>query len=455
MKNSIFSEFNRIFFVGIGGVSMSALCELSGQFGAILGGSDMVESDVTTRLKNKGVKIFVGHDVGNINKFKPNLVVYTGAVNQSNPEIVQAVKLGIKTMERSEFLGEVCKLYQNVIAVSGTHGKTTTSAMISNIFVCAGLNPTCHIGGFVKNFNSNLKIGDTKYFITEACEYKRSFEKIFSTCAVVTNIECDHMDCYADINDLRNSFLTFCNNASTHLITSDYDLINSINKKLNVSLIGKCCGFNYCAKNLKSTKGNYEFDCYKNNKFLLHIKLNIMGKYNVQNALFAIAVAQKFDIPLIDIYNGLNSFCGVMRRNEKMGQYLGVDVFADYCHHPTEILSSIKAFKEVYTNVLCVFQPHTYSRTKLLINSFKTCFLGVKHLVIFKTYAARENYDKLGSETQLFFKVKNKNKTLALSANELVDQINKHLKNIDVIIVLGAGDLYNKFVDILALNKNK
>lgn len=452
MKNYLFSEYNRIFFIGVGGISMSALCLLSASFGAECAGSDMVMSHITDNLTKQGIKVFSEHNANNIKNFKPNLVVYTGAINAENPELKLALKLNIKCLERADFLGLVASNFKNVIAIAGTHGKTTTSAMISEIFIAAGLNPTCHIGGEVKNFNSNLKLGDNNYFITEACEYKKSFEKIFSTCAVVTNIERDHMDCYTNLKDLRDAFKIFSENSNEHLVTGDLKLPYEINKKLNVCSCGVADYYDYYAENLKAKNGCYEFDCYEFGKFLMHFKLNVMGKYNVKNALYAICVARKFNIELSIIYSALINFNGVKRRNEFMGEISGVPVYADYCHHPTEIKNSIMGFNEIYKNILCVFQPHTYSRTVALKKEFGICFDGVKKLIIFKTYAAREKYDYNGSETALFKKIKLKNKVLALNFDELVAQLKPGLNQFDVILVLGAGDLYNYFENLNNFN---
>ena len=452
MKKNLFNEYNRIFFIGVGGISMSALCQLAVHFGADCAGSDVTMSHITNNLSSIGVKVFILHNAVNIKTFKPNLVVYTGAISSENPELLLAKKLNIKCLERADFLGLVCNQFNNVIAIGGTHGKTTTSAMISEIFVEAKLNPTCHIGGEVKNFNSNLRLGYNNYFITEACEYKKSFEKIYSVCAVVTNIERDHMDCYTNINDLRNAFKIFSENSSEHLVSGDLKLPYEVNKKLNVCTCGVADYYDYYADNLISNNGCYEFDCYEFGKFLMHFKLKCMGIYNVKNALYAICVARKFNIELNCIYNALINFNGVKRRNEFMGEINGVPVYADYCHHPTEIKSSILGYSEIYKNILCIFQPHTYSRTIALKKEFSTCFEKVKKLIVFKTYPAREKYNHSGSETALFKKVKLKNKVLALTESELKNELKINKNNYDVILVLGAGDLYNLFEDLNNFN---
>lgn len=439
MRKSKKNNGNRVFFIGVGGISMSALAKLTKHGGNVVAGSDAQNSHIVESLKTQ-FKVFVGHNEKNIKAFKPNLVVYSGAINTNNVELKYAIEHNIPTMERSKFLGFMCKNYKNVIAISGTHGKTTTTAMITEIFLKAGLNPTAHIGGEVKNLDGNLVLGGTDFFITEACEYKKSFEQIFSTLGVVTNIECDHMDCYFNIEDLKNSFAKFLNQAKCCLVNNSCDVISNIKTK-KIFTFGK--NANFRAENLKNKNGCYSFDCYFNNDYLANFKLNVMGEYNVQNALIAIGVAKIFGISTNVIYDALIGFNGVKRRNENLGKVNGTVVFADYCHHPTEIVDSIENFSKIYKKILCVFQPHTYSRTKTLINDFVVAFKKTKKLIIFKTYAAREEYVLEGSETELFKRVKHKNKQLILDENNLISEIKNRAQNFDCILILGAGDMYD------------
>lgn len=439
MGKSLKINGNRVFFVGVGGISMSALAMLCHNFGAIVGGSDAVKNNITLGLE-KHIKLFYGHNKHNIIKFKPNLIVYTGAVNFDNPELEFAINNNIKVMERSEFLGMICKNYKNVIAVAGTHGKTTTTAMIAEIFMLAKLNPTIHIGGEVVNLNSNFVVGGNEYFITEACEYKKSFEHINSSVAVITNIECDHMDCYKSYNDLCDSFIKFANQSKNLIVFNSNPIKEKVQTK-HVQIVN--FEFGLQAKNIKILQNEISFDVFEFGLYLANFKLSVFGEYNVDNALLAIGVARHFNVCVATIYDALKNFKGVKRRNEKLGKINGISVYADYCHHPTEIKKSINAFKGKFNKILCVFQPHTYSRTKMLIKDFDQCFKGVNKLIIFKTYPAREPYDFDGCETALFKKIKNKNKILALSESELLKNIVDFAHNYDAIIVLGAGDIYD------------
>ncbi len=437
---------NRVFFVGIGGVSMSALAKLCYSFGAVVAGSDLVKTTETEKLEPQ-IKVFYGHNKTNLIKFKPTIVVFTGAVNKDNPEIKYAISKGIKVFDRAEFLGLICEQYKTVIAVSGTHGKTTTTGMIAEIFIKAKLNPTVHIGGEVVNLNGNLVVGDNNFFITEACEFKKSFEQIKSTVAVITNIECDHMDCYKNFNDLCLSFFKFSNKAKTVVMFNNCPIKRDFCKNKNIINLKK-----YKVKNIKIKKGKTTFKVWEYGKFLGLFELSVMGKYNVYNAVQSIAVARIFNIPYKTIYLALKNFKGVKRRNEILGKINGVPVFADYCHHPTEIKNSIKAFKGQFNRVLCVFQPHTYSRTKSLLRQFKRCFKGVEKLIIYKTYSARENYDFYGSETILYGAVVNSNRVLCLEKVELIKKITEEIDNYDAVIVLGAGDIYGIVKNGLTFN---
>lgn len=439
MKCELLNNINKVFFVGIGGISMSALSKLTHNNNIKIGGSDVVKTNLTESLKSFAT-IFYGHNKSNIIKFKPNLVVYSGAVNDNNPELLCAKQLNIPMVERSEFLGAICNNYKNVIAISGTHGKTTTTAMIAEIFKTAGLNPTVHIGGEVVNFNGNVLLGGNEFFITEACEYKKSFEHIKSTCAVVTNVEPDHMDCYFNFNDLLNSFKKFVDNSNFYVCDANCVLNKKVNNKY-AYFVGNNANFE--AKNLINNSGKFSYDVYEGGMFLTNIKLNVLGEYNVKNSLYAVAVARLFNIDANNIYNGLKNFNGVKRRNELLTIKDNVCFYADYCHHPTEIKNSLQNFKNIYNNILCVFQPHTYSRTKNLINEFSTCFKGVNKLIIFKTYAAREKYLESGSETALFKCVKQKNKQLILNNDKLISQLKTDFKNYDCVLIFGAGDVYS------------
>ena len=439
MKKNINIKAKRVFFIGIGGISMSALAMLTKTQNVIVAGSDMNVSPLSKNLE-KCISIYYGHKKSNIIRFKPDLVVYTGAIPKDNPELKFALENGIQCIERSVYLGEICNNYKHVIAISGTHGKTTTTAMIGEIFLKANLNPTIHVGGEVVNLKSNLYIGGLDYFITEACEYKKSFEHIKSETAIITTIECDHMDCYKDYDDLLLSFNNFANMSKQVLIKGDNGLIKQLDNK-HIFTFGTDDS-NYYIDNLEVINDGYQFDVVKDNQFYSTFCIHLMGEYNVYNALIAIAVADMYGISVAHIYSALSNFKGVLRRNEMLGYVNKIPVYADYCHHPTEIKNSIASFLTHYKRIICIFQPHTYTRTLTLFNDFLKCFDGVKQLVIYKTYPAREEYIERGSETYLYNHIKHRNKRLIMSSQNLIKYVN-NVTDADVIVVLGAGDVYS------------
>ena len=434
MKKNLFNEYNRIFFIGVGGISMSALCQLAVHFGADCAGSDVTMSHITNNLIRIGVKVFGEHNSINIKTFKPNLVVYTGAISSENPELLLAKKLNIKCLERADFLGLVCNQFNNVIAIGGTHGKTTTSAMISEIFVEAKLNPTCHIGGEVKNFNSNLRLGDNNYFITEACEYKKNFLYLKPHVSVVLNSEPDHLECYGSAENLKNAYKNFANSAQISVAmcgdgidcTADFGYQNTAQ---------------FYAADIKSDKGCYSFNVFNRDKKLGYIELSVYGKHNILNALAAISVAVHEGIDFENIHCGLKNFKGVERRFEQLGEVNEAKCIADYAHHPNEIKAAISSVENIYDGRLfVVFQPHTYSRTKNLFEEFVEVLSGLNNLLIYKTYSAREYFDDSGSALTL---------SQAIHKSKYGDDLQDIFEFIsgvqrgDLVLFLGAGDIYD------------
>ena len=441
MENNNILNKKHIHFIGICGISMSSLALLLVNNNIKITGSDIQYNQIVKDLRTKKIKVTIGHCENNIEK-DCDLVVYTGAIKEDNIELLTAKQNNIQTMERSEFLGLICKLFKKVIAVAGTHGKTTTTAMIAHIFSVAGLKPTVHIGGISNNFNSNMLIGNNDYFITEACEYRNSFKYIKSDTCVITSTEPDHLDTYKNVVSLKNAYINFAKN-SNNIITTSF--VKNINCKKNIVCVGLNFGDLY-AKNLKCNEyGCCSFDCWNKNKYLANFKLNVIGEYNVYNALCAIAVALEYKVSVSVIYDALKSFKGVARRNEKIGEIDGIPLICDYAHHPTEIQKTICANRLIYKNILCVFQPHTYSRTLIFKKEFANCFRGVKKLLIYKTYPAREQKIDGGDAKDLFkvVKIKQENKYFIESKYKLKSALYDNLKNIDCILILGAGNIYN------------
>ena len=438
MSDKSVKNQEHIHFIGVCGISMSGLAVLAKEYGCAVTGSD-ISSDIPSVLIKNNITVYRGHSEDNISD-DCDMVVYTGAISEDNVELKYAISKGIKVVERSEFLGVICKLYDNVIAIAGTHGKTTTTSMIGHIFDMANLKPTIHMGGISNNFESNMVVGDRKYFITEACEYKNSFRYIHSNYAVITSTDPDHMDCYSSVVELNNAYQYFAKNSKNLVLV---DSVKGIYKKGSI-LVGIDDGDIY-ATNIEYKDGRYSFDCYYFGKYLTNFKLYSVGRFNIYNALCAIAVAMEYGISISCIYDALISYKGVKRRNEKICDIGGVPVICDYAHHPTEISNIISAYKSHYKKVMCIFQPHTYSRTKLLMNKFITSFKGVKTLIIYKTYPAREQKIDGGDAFDLYKKVKisEKNKYIAYTKYKLKKIIYENIENIDCVLILGAGNIYN------------
>jgi len=435
------TKIRNIHFIGIGGISMSALARLCIHLGYNVSGSDLVINDEVDKLQRLGVGIGIGHKRNNIDGMT-DLVVYSGAINNNNEELKEANLRKLPIIERSEFLGLICNNYKKVIAISGSHGKTTTTAIIGHIFKSAKLNPTIHLGGNTKEFG-NLYIGGNDYFITEACEYRNSMQYIYSDTAVVTNIDNDHLDYYKTEKNLVKAFQKFANNSSSCLVVGSSRKFRQQNRQSKLISAGFNNNQTIFATNIRMTKKGYIFNVIYNHKNLGKFKLNIWGKHNIKNAIFAIAVALQYNISLKRIKQAVKTFDGVSRRYQVLGKYKNIKIVSDYAHHPTEIRNSISGIKTHYKNVLLVFQPHTYSRTKLLIKDFAGAFRGVKDLIVYKTYPAREFYDDKGDEKTLFNVITNKSKLLAYDKKEVFGYIDGLVKKhkIDIIVVMGAGDL--------------
>ncbi len=439
----IFEKYNNIFFVGIGGISMSALAVFCKEKGANVCGSDSSCSEIVLGLKKRGIKVYPKHKGKNITG--SNLVVFSGAISQNNPELVEAHLQNIPTMERSEFLGKICEGYENIIAVSGTHGKTTTTSMIAHIFMVANLNPTVHLGGNQPQLGGNLHIGGDKYFITEACEFRDSFLQLKPTVSVITNIEFEHVDYFGSFARECQSFTNFGKATKKLCIASASCKKNLLLEDKKVKFVGDKSGLN--AQNITLCEdGKYSFDLYCKKKYLCNFKLHIYGKYNIQNALLAIAVARQFGIDINIIQLAIKTYEPVHRRFEQLGFFASNIVVQDYAHHPTEISCSINTCKEVFgRKIVCVFQPHTYSRTKCLIDSFTKCFDGLDTLILLQTYPAREKYEYSGSAEYLKKKLEELHPSFAVQGVFSFKQFISHIKSIQisnsVILFLGAGDI--------------
>ena len=447
-----------IHFIGIGGISMSGLAEILLEEGFTVSGSDSKESPLTKKLESEGAQIAYGQKAENITA-DIKCVVYTAAISRSNPELIEAVAQKIPMLTRAELLGQLMKNYDTPIAVSGTHGKTTTTSMISHILLEGNLDPTISVGGILKAIGGNIRVGNSETFITEACEYTNSFLHFFPKISVILNIEEDHLDFFKDLEDIRHSFHQFAEllpEDGTLVINGDIKDYEEIFSGLNCNVVtyGSLAGFDYSADNITyDEKGHVSFDLIKHGEHTDHIVLSVTGDHNVSNALSAIAVADLLDIPMDVTKRGLLSFSGTDRRFEYKGEFNGVTVVDDYAHHPTEIAATLKAAKHYpHDKVWCVFQPHTYTRTKAFFHEFADALSHADHLVLADIYAARET-DTLGiSSADLAEEVKKLGTDTHYfpSFGEIETFLKENCKPGDLLITMGAGDIVNVGEDLLS-----
>lgn len=453
-------DFNtpiHVHFIGIGGISMSGLAEILLKEGFTVSGSDSKESPLTKKLESEGARIVYGQKAENITS-DIGCVIYTAAISRSNPELIEAVAQKIPMLTRAELLGQLMKNYDTPIAVSGTHGKTTTTSMISHILLEADLDPTISVGGILKAIGGNIRVGSSGTFITEACEYTNSFLNFFPKISVILNIEEDHLDFFKDLEDIRHSFRQFAAllpEDGTLVINGDIANHREIYEGLacRVLTYGSSRGFDYSAENISyNENGHVSFDLIRNGAKTDHIDLSVTGDHNVSNALSAIAVADFLDIPMEVTKKGLLSFTGTDRRFEYKGEFNGVTVVDDYAHHPTEIQATLKAAQHSPHNcVWCVFQPHTYTRTKAFFHEFAEALSHTDHLILADIYAARET-DTLGISSADLAK-----ETAALgtdthyfpSFDEIEEFLKENCRPGDLLITMGAGDVVKIGEDLL------
>lgn len=446
-----------IHFIGIGGISMSGLAEILLQEGFTVSGSDARESALTRRLGKKGAKICYGQKASNIT---PDIecVVYTAAISRDNAELIEAVAHKIPMLTRAELLGQLMKNYDTPIAVSGTHGKTTTTSMISHILLEADLDPTISVGGILQAIGGNIRVGNSGTFITEACEYTNSFLHFFPKIGIILNIEEDHLDFFKDLEDIRHSFHQFAAllpSDGTLIINGDITDYSEIYEGLDCQVItyGSSPDFDYSADNIAyNDKGHVSFDLIKKGIRAGRIVLSVTGEHNVSNALSAIAAAELLHISSETIQKGLLSFTGTDRRFEYKGMLDGITIVDDYAHHPTEIKATLKAAKHYpHKDLWCVFQPHTYTRTKAFFHEFAEALSHTDHLVLADIYAARET-DTLGISSKDLAAEAKKLGTDAYyfsSFKEIEDFLRSHCAPGDLLITMGAGDVVNIGEDLL------
>ena len=441
----------RVHFIGIGGISMSGLAEILLGEDFIVSGSDAKESPLTDSLAQKGAKIFYGQRASNIGD-DVEVVVYTAAIHPDNPEFACAAEKGIPMLTRAQLLGQIMRNYETPIAVSGTHGKTTTTSMISQILLEGGCDPTISVGGILPAIGGNIRVGQSETFVTEACEYTNSFLSFFPRISIILNIDADHLDFFKDLDDIRHSFRRFAEllpSDGALIINADTPRYEEITKDLPCRIItyGLENQAQYQAADITYDKyGHASFTVIKDGKKAGSFYLKVPGIHNVSNALAAIALAQLLGISNDTIAKGLGSFTGTERRFQYKGEVAGVTIIDDYAHHPTEIQATLQAAKNYpHGKVWCVFQPHTYTRTKALLPEFAQALTLADHVVLADIYAARET-NTIGISSQ---DVQKKIQELGTPCeyistfDEIENFLLKSCTQGDLLITMGAGDVVN------------
>lgn len=450
-----------VYFVGIGGISMSGLAEILLREGFRVSGSDSAQSEFTDHLTSRGAKVYIGQRAENITD-DIDCAVFTAAIRPTNPEYVACQEKGIPMLTRAELLGQMMRRYRNSIAVSGTHGKTTTTAMLSHILMEADQDPTISIGGVLPLIGGNIRVGGTEDFLLEACEYTNSFLSFYPTLEVILNIEADHLDFFKDLDDIRHSFHEFVGRLpenGTVIISSDIDRYEEIVAGFQgkVITVGRKSG--------DIVASEISFDEYAHPSFIpvIHgnaqdrINLHVSGEHNIYNALAAIGAALELGIDLRTIARGLEACGGAERRFEKKGEIDGVVIMDDYAHHPQEIEATMRAaLRCPHERLWVVFQPHTYSRTKALLPDFARALSMADRVVLAEIYPARET-DTLGVSSADVAEQINRvtpGKAVALpNFDKIETYLLENLSTGDLCITMGAGDVYKVGEHLLGRGK--
>ncbi|MGI6031092.1 MAG: UDP-N-acetylmuramate--L-alanine ligase [Eubacteriales bacterium] len=439
------TEVRHVHFIGIGGISMSALAFILCNKGYIVSGSDIRESDLTRRLREKGAAVYIGHRPENIQGAQ--VVINTAAVKEDNAEMKAARAAGIPIFERAVLLGAIMKQYGYPIAIAGTHGKTTTTAMTSEILLAAGKDPSCLVGGQLSTIGGNVRIGQSDYLVCEACEYVDSFLNFYPRISVILNIDNDHLDYFQNLDNIKRSFFKFVtltgrdgfcvangDDPNTMEVVSD-----ALPKVITYGVENDSC--DVVARNIKkSDTALFAYDLYIHGEFQCEIHLNVPGRHNISNSLAAAACAYLLDVEPASIAAGLNNFHGTKRRFEYIGRYREATIVDDYAHHPTEIAATLRAAKDLhYRRVICLFQPHTYTRTIALMDEFAQALSLCDQCIVADVYAAREQRPQGFTCQTLADRIPG---SLFLdSFDKIRTWLDQNLEPDDLVLTMGAGDI--------------
>ena len=454
-----FNQPIHVHFIGIGGISMSGLAEILQGEHFTISGSDAKESALTKHLEEKGMQIFYGQTASNIID-GIDLVVYTAAISEDNPEFACAKEKGLPMLSRAQLLGQIMDNYSHSIAVSGTHGKTTTTSMISQILLSAGCDPTITVGGILEAINGNLRVGTSEYFISEACEYTNSFLNFYPKYSIILNVEAEHLDFFKDLDDVRNSFRSFAGNTKDDgviIINGEIENYQALVSDHNAKVItyGSTEAYDYYPVNITfDEKACASYTVMYHGEALMDVTLGVPGMHNVSNSLAAIALSMELKLKKEDVLAGLLAFQGANRRFQYKGTLNGVTIVDDYAHHPTEIRATLNsAANYPHERLFIVFQPHTYSRTKAFLDEFAEVLSTVDVVVLADIYAAREKNTYGISSEDLLQKLKEYGTECYYfpDFDEIENFLQKKCVNGDLLITMGAGDIVKVGENLLGL----
>ncbi len=433
----------KIYFIGIGGISMSGLAVFALAHGCAVAGSDRGENEQTAALAERGITVYKGHKAENILAFSPDAVVYTAAVDAENPELAAALSHGVSVYSRAEFLGFIMLKYGERIGVSGTHGKSTTSAMLTEIFVHAGLDPTASLGAELRSLGGAYRLGGRSHFIYEACEYKDSFLSFSPDTAVILNIDRDHVDYFHSMEQTEDSFRRSIRTAGTVVACGEDERAMRVIADFGGRRItfGGDSSFDIHPEGVKTERGCAEFDIYAFGELYCSVRLQVPGRHNMLNALAAAGAAYASGVDGTAVGEALGAFRGAHRRFEKKGCVNGIDVYDDYAHHPSEIRATLGAVKDLgYGRVFTVFQPHTFSRTKELFDEFSTGFRDTDEVIFADIYPARET-DTLGMSSALLAAATENGRYVG-GFDKIKEYLCENARPGDLVLTMGAGDVW-------------
>ena len=461
----MYKKFKSVHFVGIGGIGMSGIAEVLNNLGYEVHGSDLRDTETTRRLRELGINIKIGQSADNL--INANVVVTSSAVSPDNPEVEAARKMSIPVIPRAEMLAELARL-KYAILVAGAHGKTTTTSLIASVLGDGKFDPTVVIGGKLKGIGSNAKLGQGEFLVAEADESDGSFLKLSPTIAVVTNIDREHMDYFKSIEEIKSAFLSFINKVPFYglcILNGDNEYMKELLPKVSRRFItyGLSEGLDLVAKNIRSNVFNAVFDAELNGKLLGTFEVPLAGDHNISNGIAAVAVANELGMNVADIQKALKNFSGVHRRLEMKGLIKDIEVIDDYGHHPTEIIATLKAVKEVMAGepdrgrLVVLFQPHRYSRTRDLLEEFIDAFGDADKVLLMDIYPAGEK-PLPGVNSDLLYRGIKETKVDVeyIDDREQVQNcLDMELKSGDVLLTLGAGDVWKEGEKFIRINNSE